>query len=77
MMRFHFIRKIISFNITMNITSSVPLNVQSTVENLHKMYVQTRDQQVDGKKVKFKSKIRVKSKSQGKFVIEPDRENNT
>lgn len=61
----------------MNITSSVSVNGPAAIENLHRMYMQGKESpNENAREIKFKSKIRIKSKSQGKFWPNPDKNNN-
>lgn len=60
----------------MNITSSVPPGIQSSIESLHRLYIQAKEDPTEittQRDIKFKSKIRIKSKSQGKFIAETNR----
>lgn len=61
----------------MNITSSVSHNGPPAIENLHRMYMQGKETPNENvREIKFKSKIRIKSKSQGKFGVDLTRNNN-
>lgn len=60
----------------MNITSSVSHNGPPAIENLHRMYMQGKETPNENvREIKFKSKIRIKSKSQGKFGVDLTRNN--